>query len=108
MQDVRTVRAAIDRYAAGMTISWTRAALLASIAVSSLACGRSEASSHAQQAKACARLLGADIERDADGGEVSFQCVVPILSVQSLAGSLEYYVEVLGFAEDWTWCTASI
>ena len=30
-----------------------------------------------------------------------FECVTPILRVQSLPGSLDYYVRVLGFKVDW-------
>ena len=34
-------------------------------------------------------------------GAVAFQGVTPILRVGSLASSIEYYVEVLGFKVDW-------
>ena len=33
----------------------------------------------------------------------SVQTIVPILNVKSVAKSIEYYVEKLGFKEDWTW-----
>ena len=29
------------------------------------------------------------------------ECIIPILSVRDLAGSLRYYVDVLGFGVDW-------
>lgn len=32
---------------------------------------------------------------------VGFECIVPILRVASLAESLKFYVEVLGFRADW-------
>lgn len=38
----------------------------------------------------------------ARGHEVGFECVVPILRVESLATSVDYYVRVLGFKVDWS------
>ena len=32
---------------------------------------------------------------------VAFECIVPILRVRSLAASIDYYVNVLGFKVDW-------
>ena len=34
-------------------------------------------------------------------GKVGFECVIPILRVNSLAVSVRYYVDVLGFKVDW-------
>jgi catechol 2,3-dioxygenase-like lactoylglutathione lyase family enzyme len=36
-----------------------------------------------------------------DAGDVEVECIVPILRVTSLAASLRYYVQVLGFRLDW-------
>ena len=38
---------------------------------------------------------------DHDGGKITFENSVPILRVQNLAASLQYYVETLGFSIDW-------
>jgi uncharacterized glyoxalase superfamily protein PhnB len=78
-------------------------AVLAPLLLLGAACGRDASSDVVRQNEACAQLLGADIPQDDREGDVHFRCAVPILSVESIAGSLEHYVEVLGFSEDWTW-----
>lgn len=35
--------------------------------------------------------------------ETKFACIIPILNVENVAASIEYYVEVLGFKKDWEW-----
>ena len=76
--------------------------VLAPLLLLGAACGR-DVSEEVRKSEACARMLGADIPADDREGDVHFRCAVPILSVESIAGSLEHYVEVLGFSEDWTW-----
>jgi Glyoxalase/Bleomycin resistance protein/Dioxygenase superfamily len=36
-----------------------------------------------------------------DAADVEVECIVPILRVASLAASLRYYLQVLGFQLDW-------
>ena len=68
-------------------------AVLAPLLLLGAACGRDSADDVVRQNEACARLLGADIPADDRDGDVQFRCAVPILSVESIAGSLEHYVE---------------
>ncbi len=37
-----------------------------------------------------------------EAAKVQVECIVPILRVSSLAASLQYYREILGFQVDWT------
>ena len=38
---------------------------------------------------------------NANSAPVGVECIIPILRVESLAASIRFYVEVLGFAIDW-------
>ncbi|RKU11614.1 bleomycin resistance family protein [Candidatus Poribacteria bacterium] len=37
------------------------------------------------------------------GIDAKVECIIPILNVKSLAASMDYYVNVLGFRVEWDW-----
>lgn len=39
----------------------------------------------------------------AKGTDTKVECIIPILNVKSLAASMNYYVNVLGFRLEWDW-----